>query len=128
MDPVVQGKTRAEQFYKGDTEGKKVFVTSCINPFQLLDNKIASIARYQCLCKSIHRSVLTSTHGSCRCRNMGLIPIWSSEFLLSSLTLHDLHLLLLLLLLLFYYYCYILKIQYLKIQSIKYQKAFSNCR
>ena len=24
VDPVVQGKTRAEQFYRGDTEGKKV--------------------------------------------------------------------------------------------------------
>lgn len=25
VDPVVQGKTRAEQFYRGDGEGKKVF-------------------------------------------------------------------------------------------------------
>lgn len=24
VDPVVQGKTRAEQFYRGDSEGKKV--------------------------------------------------------------------------------------------------------
>lgn len=24
VDPIVQGKTRAEQFYKGDNEGKKV--------------------------------------------------------------------------------------------------------
>lgn len=24
VDPVVQGKTKAEQFYRGDTEGKKV--------------------------------------------------------------------------------------------------------
>ena len=24
VDPVVQGKTRAEQFYRGDTDGKKV--------------------------------------------------------------------------------------------------------
>ena len=24
VDPVVQGKTRAEQFYRGDTEGRKV--------------------------------------------------------------------------------------------------------
>ena len=24
VDPVVQGKTRAEQFYRGDTEGKEV--------------------------------------------------------------------------------------------------------
>jgi 2-oxoglutarate dehydrogenase E1 component len=24
VDPVVQGKTRAEQFYRGDGEGKKV--------------------------------------------------------------------------------------------------------
>lgn len=24
VDPVVQGKTKAEQFYSGDTEGKKV--------------------------------------------------------------------------------------------------------
>lgn len=26
VDPVVQGKTRAEQFYRGDGEGKKVMV------------------------------------------------------------------------------------------------------
>lgn len=24
VDPVVQGKTKAEQFYSGDTEGKRV--------------------------------------------------------------------------------------------------------
>lgn len=24
VDPVVQGKTKAEQFYRGDTQGKKV--------------------------------------------------------------------------------------------------------
>lgn len=27
VDPVVQGKTRAEQFYRGDGEGKKVHYT-----------------------------------------------------------------------------------------------------
>jgi len=26
VDPVVQGKTKAEQFYRGDTAGKKVKV------------------------------------------------------------------------------------------------------
>ena len=26
VDPIVQGKTRAEQFYKGDNEGKKVII------------------------------------------------------------------------------------------------------
>lgn len=26
VDPVVQGKTRAEQFYRGDGEGKKVSI------------------------------------------------------------------------------------------------------
>lgn len=26
VDPVVQGKAKAEQFYRGDTEGKKVAV------------------------------------------------------------------------------------------------------
>lgn len=26
VDPVVQGKTRAEQFYRGDGEGKKVCI------------------------------------------------------------------------------------------------------
>lgn len=26
VDPVVQGKTKAEQFYRGDTAGKKVRV------------------------------------------------------------------------------------------------------
>lgn len=30
VDPVVQGKTRAEQFYRGDGEGKKVsFIIIC---------------------------------------------------------------------------------------------------
>lgn len=28
VDPVVQGKTRAEQFYRGDTDGKKVSESS----------------------------------------------------------------------------------------------------
>lgn len=28
VDPVVQGKTKAEQFYCGDTEGKRVVMTS----------------------------------------------------------------------------------------------------
>lgn len=28
VDPVVQGKTRAEQFYRGDGEGKKVCIYS----------------------------------------------------------------------------------------------------
>lgn len=27
VDPVVQGKTKAEQYYRGDTDGKKVFTT-----------------------------------------------------------------------------------------------------
>lgn len=27
VDPVVQGKAKAEQFYRGDTQGKKVTVT-----------------------------------------------------------------------------------------------------
>ena len=31
-DPVVQGKTRAEQFYRGDTEGNKA---SCVLDFVL---------------------------------------------------------------------------------------------
>lgn len=26
VDPVVQGKTKAEQFYRGDTDGKKVLI------------------------------------------------------------------------------------------------------
>lgn len=32
VDPVVQGKTRAEQFYRGDGEGKKVgiYIVYCI--------------------------------------------------------------------------------------------------
>lgn len=29
VDPVVQGKTRAEQFYRGDGEGKKVSLCHC---------------------------------------------------------------------------------------------------
>ena len=34
VDPVVQGKTRAEQFYRGDTEGKKVGLdTRCGNSY-----------------------------------------------------------------------------------------------
>ena len=31
VDPVVEGKTRSEQFYRGDTEGKKV-LSSLIIP------------------------------------------------------------------------------------------------
>lgn len=27
VDPIVQGKTRAEQFYRGDGEGKKVSIS-----------------------------------------------------------------------------------------------------
>ena len=30
VDTIVQGKTRAEQFYKGDSEGKKVLI---LQPF-----------------------------------------------------------------------------------------------
>jgi 2-oxoglutarate dehydrogenase E1 component len=30
VDPVVQGKTRAEQFYRGDTEGKKVGLNTSV--------------------------------------------------------------------------------------------------
>lgn len=33
VDPVVQGKAKAEQFYRGDTEGKKVTV----NPAEQLN-------------------------------------------------------------------------------------------
>lgn len=29
VDPVVQGKTKAEQFYCGDTEGKRVCLSLC---------------------------------------------------------------------------------------------------
>lgn len=31
VDPVVQGKTKAEQFYRGDSEGKKVKKKSCLS-------------------------------------------------------------------------------------------------
>lgn len=30
VDPVVQGKAKAEQFYRGDTEGKKVTVNPAV--------------------------------------------------------------------------------------------------
>lgn len=30
VDPVVQGKTKADQFYRGDNEGKRVVLLSCI--------------------------------------------------------------------------------------------------
>jgi 2-oxoglutarate dehydrogenase E1 component len=33
VDPVVQGKTRAEQFYRGDGEGKKVSYKSSFYQF-----------------------------------------------------------------------------------------------
>ena len=37
VDPVVQGKTRAEQFYRGDGEGKKVSLLQtdvwCLNVY-----------------------------------------------------------------------------------------------
>lgn len=33
VDPIVQGKTRAEQFYRGDGEGKKVLLYRYWNNF-----------------------------------------------------------------------------------------------
>lgn len=33
VDPIVQGKTRAEQFYRGDGEGKKVTIFSHFSYF-----------------------------------------------------------------------------------------------
>lgn len=33
VDPIVQGKTRAEQFYRGDGEGKKVTIFSYVSYF-----------------------------------------------------------------------------------------------
>ena len=43
VDPVVQGKTKAEQFYRGDTQGKKV------NPF--LPRKGLLIFRFVLICR-----------------------------------------------------------------------------
>lgn len=37
VDPVVQGKTRAEQFYRGDGEGKKVKRLSYISALHAKD-------------------------------------------------------------------------------------------
>ena len=41
VDPVVQGKTKAEQFYKDDEDGKKVNIAICFS-----------------LCNSVHSSLL----------------------------------------------------------------------
>lgn len=34
VDPVVQGKTKAEQFYSGDSDGKRVNVTFLLCTYQ----------------------------------------------------------------------------------------------
>lgn len=41
-DPVVQGKTRAEQFYHGDSEGKKVMYPRfyCLNSIRIFVNML----------------------------------------------------------------------------------------
>lgn len=40
VDPVVQGKAKAEQFYRGDTQGKKVVVVAvCLMPYKFLTAK-----------------------------------------------------------------------------------------
>lgn len=36
VDPVVQGKTKAEQFYCGDTDGKRVSLTEVLGYFKVL--------------------------------------------------------------------------------------------
>lgn len=35
-DPIVQGKTRAEQFYRGDNEGKKVRLPFLLLPLKFI--------------------------------------------------------------------------------------------
>ena len=44
VDPVVQGKTRAEQFYQGDTDGKKVDceLCCCVHVYQGSYQKLPS--------------------------------------------------------------------------------------
>ena len=61
-DPVVQGKTRAEQFYKGDNEGKKVSSRSNCFDFCfiqcscfLLAGYVSSAARRRSLFRPGHR-------------------------------------------------------------------------
>ncbi|XP_012693837.2 2-oxoglutarate dehydrogenase-like, mitochondrial [Clupea harengus] len=58
VDPVVQGKTKAEQFYCGDTEGKKVM--------SLLIHGDAAFAGQGVVYETIHLSELPSysTHGT----------------------------------------------------------------
>ena len=38
VDPVVEGKTRSEQFYRGDTQGKKVHLTVISHKFVMISN------------------------------------------------------------------------------------------
>jgi len=37
VDPVVQGKVKAEQYYRGDTDGKKVYYYQCCYQYQRLE-------------------------------------------------------------------------------------------
>lgn len=46
VDPVVQGKTRAEQFYRGDGEGKKVCIYTN-NVLLFLDKRCSLFLIYQ---------------------------------------------------------------------------------
>ena len=58
VDPVVQGKTRAEQFYHGDSEGKKVL--------SILLHGDAAFAGQGCVYETFHLSDLPdyTTHGT----------------------------------------------------------------
>ncbi|KAH7978428.1 hypothetical protein HPB49_005490 [Dermacentor silvarum] len=58
VDPVVQGKTRAEQFYRGDTQGKKVM--------SILLHGDAAFAGQGVVYETFHLSDLPdySTHGT----------------------------------------------------------------
>lgn len=66
VDPVVQGKTKAEQFYCGDTEGKRVHFASALyvnlshlwlvcNMMNDLTGDVYSASRRCCVCRPGHR-------------------------------------------------------------------------
>lgn len=62
-DPVVQGKTKAEQFYCGDTEGKKVS-----SDVEGLPHKLPSP-------RLLPRLPLVSAESSCHCLTLSTAPI-----------------------------------------------------
>ena len=78
VDPVVEGKTRSEQFYRGDSQGKKVLLMKPMNQGCVLFVKrychFNSVHFELCFCK-LHAfyCVLCKKLFSCSCRDMLLV-------------------------------------------------------